>query len=121
MTIKNILLKLVLLAGVLLLSHFVAFPIGEWYEKDHIVSHEFYIGPFAGYSSGFVIGYAFLSISLFAILFGRIKLGVYFALPILVFSLLGIMDDWAQLSFLAFLAGLALAWLILFLKRRQAR
>jgi hypothetical protein len=121
MKIKIMLIKLAVLIFALILSHFLASPIGEWYAANHVVSYEFYIGPFAGYSTGFAIGYAFLSVLLFSIIFSKIKIGFYFALPVLLLALIGIMDDWARFSFIAFFAGLALSWIILKLKAHFLR
>ncbi len=101
------------------LAYFARTLFGVWLAEHYAYSGSF----FWGFSNpedfdGFLFSYIFLSSLLVTIFTGKIRLGLYATLPVLVLDLiLGAFNPqlWIDLVLLA--VGLALAWVILKLKK----
>src|SRR3989344_1803233 len=95
--------------------------IGSWLIENYAYGGSF-IGPGSGQNfDGLVLSYVFFSSVFFSLIFQKIKTGFYAALPILVINVvLGAFDPQLWLSLILLAAGLGIAWLLLFLKRKAA-
>ena len=98
-------------------AYLVAAPIGKWFDARYAGGGFIYWGPFPGYLDGLLFGYVFFASLLFPSLTNKIKLGVYWASPVILLDLVS--GSYTQLgySFILLAAGLGLAWMILFVKR----
>lgn len=106
----------------LIVSYFLAYPVGNWFAGKYFGSGEFFFGPFRGFLDGFLLSYVFIASILTVLLTNKIKFGFYVVLPVLVFDVLtGSFNPqlWMDLVLLA--AGLGLAWVILSLKRLKLK
>ena|SRR3989344_4609860 len=101
-------------------AYFVATPVGKWFVSKYVAGGFIHVGPFPGYDQGFLFGYIFFAALLLPLFTKRLIIGLYFALPVIIFDLLHPTDPqlWIDLVLLAI--GLGLAWLIMFI-RNQVR
>src|SRR3989344_5092616 len=104
----------------LILSHFLAYPVGHWYDKTYSAGGSWVsIGPFDGYLDGLLSSYIILSSLILPIVGAKIKYGFYFAAPVIVFSIWLVgwnFQLWMDLILLGL--GLGLAWVILFIRSK---
>jgi len=103
----------------LVLSHFIAYPLGHWLDSRNQLYGWTYLGPFPGYLDGFLLGLLFISPIIFGLGLNKIKAGLYAGLPVLIIAFLLGADNppfWMDLVF--FVAGLALAHVIFLIKNK---
>jgi hypothetical protein len=103
----------------LAISYFAAYPVGRLFaSKYNIGTGEFFIGSFSGYFDGFALSYIFIAAILVSLISSKIKYGIYSISPFLILALFDLNDPWSRGAFLVAASGLALAWIILFIKKR---
>ena len=107
----------------LVVSHFLAYPVGQWFHNQYGVGGGWIgqVGPSPGYLDGLFFSYIFVSALLFSVVNNKLKSGFYASSPIVIFDLLlGAFNPQLWMDLILLALGLGLAWLILFLKRKQA-
>ena len=103
----------------LILSHFLAYPIGRWFEKKYPSGSWVTIGPFDGYLDGLTLSYIIVSSLVLSIVGGKIKYGFIAALPVFVIEIfLGAWDPQLWMDLILLGLGLGLAWVILFIRSK---
>ena len=109
---KKLIAFILSLAG----AYLLAIPLGKWFVSRYAVGGFVNFGPFPGYLDGFFFGYIFFAALLLPLFTKRLIIGLYFALPVIIFDLLHPTDPqlWIDLVLLA--VGLGLAWLIMFIR-----